>query len=294
MDTATLLHQSRLSLITRDADAVIRNIRDVISQPVMVDGRADVEEVLNRLARANGPCVLKTLDLIGHSTPDRSLLVLGDWVLDGTNSTVTAFFRGLADCDVLSRIGVHSIRLLGCDTATSEVGRQTLIKLSDILEIEAFGTTRMIDSGFYDASGFRDDHRHALVSSSDVRRDPIFELVKRGGEPYRSVLDIDFLPSSPLGRQPPHPRRIADPASARRILALVRRADGAQMPGLVASPSCELALPSVKRDWYHRLQIMLDGEFVRVYPNGEDRPGVLFPVEDAATLLTIVDELPAG
>jgi hypothetical protein len=294
MDPA-LLRQPRLSLLAHGVDGLIQSIRDVISQPVMVEGRADVEDVLGRLACANvGPAIPRTLDLIGHSTPDRSLLVLGDWVIDGTSSKVLSFFRGLADCEALARLGVRAVRLLGCETAMSEGGRHTLMALSEILELEVFGTSQMIDAGSYDAGGFRTDREHLLVSATEVGRQPMLTLVKRGGEPYRRVLDIDTLPSSPLGPSPTHPRRIADLSAARRLLALVRRTDGAQMAGPLAAPSCEIALPTTKPGWFHRVQLLMDGAFARVYPDGEDRPGVVFPVNDPAALRAILLELPTG
>jgi hypothetical protein len=153
------------------------------------------------------------------------------------------------------------------------------------------GTNQMIGASSYDAGGFREDQAHLLTAASELRRQPLLALVKRGGEPYRRVLDIETLPTSPLGPRPPYPRRIADLATARRVLALVRRADGAQMHGVLA-PICELALPSAKPGWFHRVQVLMDGEFVRVYPDGEDRPGVVFPVSDSKTLREILVDIP--
>ena len=293
MDTAALLRQPRISLITREADGLLRDIQDVISRPMLVSGRAEVEEVLSRWVLAGDPAIPRTLDLIGHSTPDRSLLVLGDWVIDGTSSKVLSFFRGLADCELLGRLGVQAVRLLGCETAMSEGGRHTLVALSEILELEVFGTSQVIDAGSYDAGGFRTDREHLLVSATEMRRQSALTLVKRGGEPYRRALDIDSLPSSPLGTYPTCPRRISDLASARRLLALVRRTEGAQMAGPHA-PTCEVALPTAKPGWFHRLQLLMEGEFVRVYPDGEDRPGVVFPVSDPKALREILVELPTG
>ena len=66
------------------------------------------------------------------------------------------------------------------------------------------------------------------------------------------------------------------------------------MPGLLTAPSCEIALPSSKPNWYHLVQVILDGEFVRVYPDGDHNPGVVFPVDDARALRALIDELPAG
>jgi hypothetical protein len=285
------IHQPRLSLIGRNTDDQLQRIRDVLTRPVLVDGRGEIESALSTLARNTERPTPMTLDLIGHSTPDRSLLVLGDWIVDGTSLKVLSFFRGLADAEVLSRIGIIAIRLLGCETALTNAGRITMVALSDVTELPVYGTTQMINETVYTADGFAGDH--LLLSSEDVRREPIAMLVKRGGEPFQRVLDIETLPASPLGPRPLHPRRLADLPAARRLLALVRRADGAQMPGLAAAPTCEVGLPSMKAGWWHRVQVLLDGAFVRVYPDGEDRPGVVFPVTDPKQLRELIAALPA-
>lgn len=282
------MKNAHLSLISNESDGLIGQIRDTISQSVVVEGRADVERVLNAMVREDRSEAARTLDLIGHSTPDRSLLVLGNWVLDGSRWKVTAFFRGLADEDVWARLGITAIRLLGCETAATEAGRSTLLAISDAAGLPCFGTTQMIDASAYDRDGFRVD-RESLLRTAEL---PAAPLGKAGCEPYRRVLDVELLPASPLGRAPSHPRRLASPASARQLLAVVRRAAGAQMPG-VLSTTCEVALPALDRPgWFHRVDVVLDGEFVRVFPDGDDRPGVMFPVDDVRMLRMLLDDLP--
>jgi hypothetical protein len=290
MDSAALLRQPQLSLIGAFADDPLRRIRDVLSRPVVVDGRGDLEGVLNRLVIEGLEPTPKTLDLIGHSTPDRSLLTIGDWVIDGTSSKVLSFFRGLTDCEVWERLGIHAIRLLGCETASSDAARLTIVALADITEVEVFGTKQLIDAGVYDGDGFRADH--LLVSSQELRQEPMMMLVKRGGEPVARVFDIDALPASPLGSRPRYPRKIADLASARALVATIRRSEGAQMPGGLVAPLCEIALPSGKPGWWYRVQLLMDGAFVRVFPDGEDRPGVVFPVTDPKRVREIVAGMP--
>lgn len=288
META-LLDGPHLSLIDASADGELARIRSVLAQPVAVEGRADIEVVLGRLASHGRSPSPKTLDLIGHSTPDRSLLVIGDWVIDGTRSKVTAFFRGLADCEVFARLGITAVRLLGCETARSEGGRHTLLALSEITELDVLGTTQIVSATHYDREGFLAKNEPILASAYQLRHSS-FLAPKRGGEPFRATLDIDSLPASPLGRCSWPRLVISNPAIARSVLALIRRTDGAQMPGMF-EPTCELALPSAALGWYHRVQVLLDGQFVRAYPNGEDRPGVVFPVIDPAKLSALVATL---
>ncbi len=293
MDVARLLAQPHLSFITRHSDSELARIQDVIDHKVLVEGRGEVDEQLSRLLAHDGEPAPKTLDLIGHSTPNQSLLVLGDWVIDATSSTVTAFFRELAELEVLERLNIQSVRLLGCQTADTPLGRATLCTLADILGVEVHGTRELIYSAHYDGQGFRDDCGHALVCASDVRHDSADPRGRFVGEPYVRVLDIDALPAAPLVvRDHPWPRRIASLRAAGAILRLVRRTEGAQMPGLLSTPSCEIALPAARPGWYHLAQILLEGEFVRVYPDGDRRPGIVFPVDDPPALRALVETLP--
>ena len=63
------------------------------------------------------------------------------------------------------------------------------------------------------------------------------------------------------------------------------------MPGLLASPSAEVAMPSARPDLYHRIQVVLDATFVRVYPDGEDRPGIVYPVRESHALAALIESL---
>ena len=296
MDVSALLRQPHLSVITRHADPELARIQDILEHKVLVDGRADLEELFGKLlAHEHVRPTPKTLDLIGHSTPGQSLLLLGDWAIDAASPTVTAFFRELADNDVLPRLGIHAVRLLGCQTADSGQGRSTLCVLSNILGLEVHGTKNLIYSAHYDAGGFRDDAHHALVCSSDLRGEHGDDRSHEHGVPSRRVLDVDALPAQPLiEREHPWPRRVASTDAARSILRLVRRTDGAQMPGLLAQPSCDLALPASQPNSYHLAQVLFDGEFVRVYPDGHRKPGVVYPVEDPHALRALVDNLPTA
>jgi hypothetical protein len=302
MDVPRLLRQSHLSVITRYADYELARIQDIIGNKALVDGRVELEEVFGKLLTcrdAIAPAreqeiVPKTLDLIGHATPGHSMLMIGDWVIDAARPAVTAFFRELADNEVLPRLGIHAVRLLGCQTADTCHGRATVCVLSDILGLEVHATTQLIYSAHYDKNGFRDDCTHALVRASDLRG----VVADARDEPcrhrYPRVLDVDALPASPLiVRDHPWPRRIASTDAARIFLRFVRRTDGAQMPGLLAVPSCEVALPAVEPNWYHFVQVLLEGTFVRVYPEGQHKAGVVYPVDDPHALRTLVDELPS-
>ena len=290
-----LLAQPRLSLMTRYPDSEMVRLHEVLDHKVLVDGRVDVEECLSRLARCAGPRTPKTLDLIGHSMPGASLLQLGDWVLDASSATVTAFFRELADNEVLPRLGVHAVRLLGCKTAETAQARSTICVLSDILGLEVYGTMGIVFSAHYNRHGFSDDWRFLLIGSSDVRRMENREDQRVPVSTDTRWLDVDALPAVALDTAQAHcPRRVASDRVARSILRLIKRDEGAQMPGLLALPTCEIAIPSGTTGLYHLAQVVLDGQFLRVYPDGTSRAGVLYPVAQPQALRSLVEQLPAA
>ncbi len=285
-----LLSLPHISLLTSHADAEAERLSALIADHVQIDGRTALEAVLGGLVHAvdeTAPAA-KTLDLIGHSTPD-GLLRLGDWVIDSESSKVTAFFRNIADLEVLPRIGVTAVRLLGCSTAVGARARGTLEVLAALLGLEVYGTTSPIYNLHYDEHGFAHAWRFLLAPASDARR-PADEVPP----PTRTsrTLDIDSLPLVPLGA-PGEGRRLAVTREiARDLLALVDRTAGAQMAGLLAIPSAQLALPSHVPGHCHLAEVILDGHFLRVYPEGNAQPGIVYPVLGPQRLRAIVNSLP--
>ena len=293
MSYVELLAQPHLTIITRSADAELVKIQELIARKALVDGRSDLERLLGNLLACDAPITPKTLDLVGHSTANRSLLMLGDWVIDAARASVTSFFRGLADQDVLPRLGVQAVRLLGCLTADTGHARWTICTLADILGMEVYGTKDLIFSMHYDRGGFAHERRYVLIGASELRGEIIDPRPLARGTASPRVLDIDALPSESLADAPQRwPLRICDHEQARALLRLVRRHQGATMPGLLSAPSCEVALPSHDPVRFHRAQVLLDCGLIRVYPDGPDRPGVVFPVDEPHALRQLLAQLP--
>lgn len=293
MTFSTWLVQPRLTVVSGQVDSELLRIREILDHKVLVDGRSDLEALFGKLLALaeTHPPTPKTLDLVGHAVAGTAALQLGDWVIDTARPGVTAFFRELADNDVLPRLGIHAVRLLGCRTAETAQARRTICTLSDVLGLEVHGTAGILFANHYNAAGFDDAWRFLLVAASDLRRAQAASANVAGQASPRS-LDLDAIPAVGIDTQPPWPCRLADAHTTRAVLRLIRRNEGAAMPGLLAQPRCELAIPAANRTTYHRLQIVLDGDFVRVYPDGEDQPGVLYPVTDPHLLHILVDKLP--
>jgi len=285
-----LLTQPRISIITSHPDAEVSRLQGLIGDHIQTDGRLALEHLLGDLVHAIGdtPPAPKTLDLIGHATPD-GLLRMGDWVLDGENRTVTAFFRGIADAEVLPRIGVTAVRLLGCSTAVGTRARGTMKVLSELLGLEVYGTTSPIYNLHYDEAGFAHQWRFLLSAASES---PTPNEDTPAPLPSRRTLDIDSLPLVALGATPEWQRYLVGRDVAREILDLVDRTAGAQMPGLLAIPTAELALPSHREAHYHLAEVILDGNFLRVYPDGNAQPGIVYPVLAPQRLLSLLTSLP--
>ena len=286
-----ILALPQLSVVTRATDIELARVVAQLGPRVLVDGRGDLEHVLGALLALAAPPTPKTLDLIGHSTPGKSLLMLGDFVIDAAQPKVTAFFRELAEQNVLARLGIHAVRLLGCLTADTGQARWTICMLADILGVEVYGTRDLIFSAHYNARGFSPEHRYLLVSASELRCDGVEPGPLARGMPHERILDLDSLPATPLG-DAAWPLRIASQDQARAFLRLVRRRDGAAMPGLLTSPCCVVAIPSAQAGAYYRVQMLLDGEFIRVYPDGDAAPGIVYPVDDPYGIKNLVERMP--
>ena len=270
-----------LSFISGSDDDELRDIEATIAGGVVVDGRADIEAALCRLLAAGAPSAPRTLDLIGHSTAGTSLLVMGDWVIDATSPTVTAFFRELAEQNVVARLGLQAVRLLGCETAVTEHGRWTICALADLLGVDVVGTTAPVLASYYEPAGFSHDRRYLLASATELRARGALIRPQASSRSRSHVLDIDRLPAVPLGEPRPWPVHVVSTEQARELLGLIQRNDGAPA-ALEAVPQCELALPSPDRDRYYRIEVLMDGELVRV------ESGIVYPVADPVAFRALV------
>jgi hypothetical protein len=277
-------------VITRQPDVEMTQIQNAIEYKALVEGRADLEALFSGLLAIDGERVPKTLDLIGHST-GKGFLKLGDWVIDVSRPAVTAYFRELADNDVLPRLGIHAVRLLGCQTAATPATRATIRSLSELLGVPVLGSTTTLFASHYDANGFIERRQYLLAGANDFRDGPAPDEPETLALRSPRILDVDALPATPLHATLDWPHRLANHEDVRFILRLVRRSEGAPMPGLLAAPLCELALPSAQAGLFHSIQVLLSGAFVRVYPDGDQRPGIVYPVDDSHALNLLVESL---
>jgi hypothetical protein len=129
---------------------------------------ADLRDVLE--LRLDGPASPITLDLIGHSTRDHHLLRMGDTPIDMLNTVVARFFRSIADDQVLSKLEVIAVRLLGCETAVTPAGQRTLRLLARTLGVPVFGAIKPLMKSHYDKLGFNPAFANVLIEASELVR----------------------------------------------------------------------------------------------------------------------------
>ncbi|HUJ58725.1 MAG TPA: hypothetical protein VLX92_09540 [Kofleriaceae bacterium] len=281
-------------MISSGADSDLELVRDTVAHKAVVGGRCDLESLFcDLLAAARPEERPKTLDLIGHAAPGYSLLTLGSWVVDATNKVVSSYFRELAENKVLPRLGIHAVRLLGSLTADSMLGQATICALSDILDVEVYGTRNLLHAEHFIENGFDDRQDHLLANSSDLRREPPSSQPLLLGRRVMRALDLDALPATTLAamRATAWPRRFASRLQAGMMLGMVRRDAGWAMPGLLAAPSCEVAIPADAPGRYHVVQVMLEGTFLRVERDASSQ-GDCYKVSDPRALLELVETLP--
>jgi hypothetical protein len=194
---------------------------------------------------------------------------------------VTAFFRELAEQNVVARLGLQAVRLLGCETAVTEHGRWTICALADLLGVDVVGTTAPVLASYYEPAGFSHDRRYLLASATELRARGALIRPQASSRSRSHVLDIDRLPAVPLGEPRPWPVHVVSTEQARELLGLIQRNDGAPA-ALEAVPQWVLALPSPDRDRYYRIEVLMDGELVRV------ESGIVYPVADPVAFRALV------
>lgn len=148
-------------------DQQLLEIQRRIEGGIRVDGAAAlIREVTAARARsaAAGPV---TLDLIAHAAGAERLLRLGDLLVDGRDEETRGVFRALRDAGALAHVA--ALRLLGCETATTRAGRETVVALAELLGMPVFGTRELVHAIHFGPQGFRERYRHVLVSDAEIR-----------------------------------------------------------------------------------------------------------------------------
>ena len=131
---------------------------------------AGLREVLDHCL--DDPVKPVTLDLIGHSTRGHRLLRLGNTPIDMLDPYVAGFFATLARDQLLTRLHVTTVRLLGCETTVTDAGQRTLRMLSHTLRLPVFGTTKPLLKSHSNSAGFDPAFAHILIEATALTGGP--------------------------------------------------------------------------------------------------------------------------
>lgn len=164
--------ERRIHVSASPADGELARLIERVADSRPIERLAGLRHLLDRLHRCRG-CVpragRRTLDLLAHATPDR-LLQLGSTVLDPRRPGVRRVFEEMARDSVLPRLGIHEVRLLGCETAMSRAGQAAIRALTEILGVRVVGTTRPLYAAHFDATGLRARYE-AMLCDADCLPD---------------------------------------------------------------------------------------------------------------------------
>lgn len=142
----------RLNLVSAAPDRELDAIRNTVTNYENVLGLDDVISSLGKHSSCGRRVEL--LDVIGHSRL-HGFLALGTWVIDDSAQTAASFSHLLRPS--LEKLGVRTIRLLGCSTAVSRRGRYMLGRIMQATGCAVLGTRRYISRTDYGAEGFISD-----------------------------------------------------------------------------------------------------------------------------------------
>ena len=81
---------------------------------------------------------------------------------------VAGFFTTLARDQLLTRLHVTAVRLLGCETAVTDAGQRTLRMLSHTLGLPVFGTRKPLFKTHSNSAGFDPAFAHVLIEAAPL------------------------------------------------------------------------------------------------------------------------------
>ncbi|HWU86748.1 MAG TPA: hypothetical protein VN253_05720 [Kofleriaceae bacterium] len=287
-----------INIISAGTDLELKEVRDrVENEPPPAVDRQAVQSILQTLRRLRAPAE-QTLDLIGHSAGVECYLKIGEWVIDGFSdegADLRDFVR-LRLKPLLQQLHIKQLRLLGCATATTEEGwatMQTIAQWLADLDVEVFGTNRIIYARNFDPHGFT-----ALDVLHSHRENQKALLGFDGDHLAQAKVNVPLRPDLLCREQ----RWTLQPAScpqcsapgdlAQEIWDLVDSSVAWSLPGLLAAPLYEVQIPTGD-DEVQRLHALVKYELVRVFPpDPYDRNGVVYRVNDSKALETLLASLP--
>jgi hypothetical protein len=262
----------RLNVCSAATDKQSADIRDRLDGEVVLSSFSELEHLLSELEDL-GPFRGKavTMDMVFHSKEPDYVIVLSDGEIRAGDPAFEHFVAHYASA--LADLSIRTIRLLGCRTACSQVGRDTIADLAKRLGVTVFGTIDVIGGADFTDYGFKDANTYRLYPNNDG--DAPLDLSQA------SKVNVRL---QSLVRERPKFAQVqtrALPVDRMSALADYLDHDWRSMPGLMVKPSAQLVVAHDDRSC-HRMELLLGNELLRVYPPGlpagavcriKDQPG---------------------
>lgn len=283
----------RVSVSHTSPDTTVQQVLDRIDHEVLVVdalGADGVQGVISSLARRPTRAPF-SLDLIGHAR--RGILQLGDWPVDG-NAIGRALRQACAG--ELAELALIKIRLLGCNTALTFDGQAAMRRLHAVFGVSVEGTKVPISALQFDGGGFLAD---AVLTDQDHLPPPVRPTLQAAEQ---WLGQFEPLPGQTIQNLVDRLRRESLSDAARdwtrtrpQLRWPIRQLTRAQLdgvlahalprpvfaPGLLALPELELVCPIADgfgAPRYHRVTVLMDGYWLRVYPR-DHAEGVVLATE---------------
>jgi hypothetical protein len=252
------LATGRLNVCSGATDKQSADIRDKIDGEVVLSAFGELEHLLSELEDL-GPFRGKavSLDLVFHSKEPDYVIVLSDGEIRTGDPALEHFVEHYASA--LADLNIRCLRLLGCRTACSKVGKDTIADLSKRLNVSAYGTIDVIGGSDFTDYGFKDANTYRLYPNSDG--DQPLDLSQATKVTVRlQALNRERPKFAPVQTRVLPPDRM--PA-----LGDYLDNDWRSVPGLMVRPSAQLVVANDDRSC-HRIELLLGNELLRVYPPG--------------------------
>lgn len=234
----------------------------------LVDDAAGLLAILQRWVECHPPPARRYLDLIGHAVTADNVLQLGRSILrfEGTPAQraadpVHVAFSAIANQQLLPQLGIQTVRLIGCRTASTPVGTRALQELRtllgvqvegcfDLITLEEFSTTRFTGTT---VAGYPNETHERVYLPMDPSIEPfgVTYSRNRASRAERAVI---------VGREDVE-------AVKAQVKAALEGGARSATPGLLARPSVQVYFPvtGAAADDFDSFEVLFDHEYVRVH-----------------------------
>lgn len=249
----------------------------------LVEDAAGLLDLLRRALACRPARAARTLDLIGHSVGDHHYLMLGSSILDlsrslsvlaATPTPVYEAFKAIGDDKLLQKLGIKTVRLIGCRTAESERGRLTIDNLRTLLRVEVQAVCDLVSADEFRAEGYVGAIANLAEKCPRSRWPSATFTAPFGGD----VLSTNKPSKAPLAYVVTDGSNLFSLAEVRATL--IDPDAGWTINGLLARPDAHVFVDDQSQNTdYRSFEVLLDHELLRVYPRDtEGRQAVIYRV----------------